>query len=220
MMSILRMNFENSPFLGLWGLCTEEFVILPKMKIKEEKVVETLRARVIKGEVWGSPLLGIFLAGNSHGVVGPYLLKDEEEQELREAGINVFRLESRLTALGNLLLVNDYGGIASPEFSKRELAELEKALKVKLEKGTVAGEPTVGSLAVATNKGVLANPNIREEEARQIERVLGVPVDVGTACGGMGYVGICILGNSKGAIVGTSTTGAELGRIESALGLI
>lgn len=220
MMPIARMHFGNSPFLGLLGVCTEEFVLLPKMKIEEETLVRTLRARVVRAEVWGSPLLGIFLSGNSNGLVGPCLLRDEEERELAEAGVRVFRLDSRLTALGNLLLVNDYGGIASPEFSRRELAELERALKVKFERGTVAGEYTVGSLAVATNKGVLAHPNLSREEARQLERVLQVPVDVGTACQGVGYVGICMLGNSKGVVVGDPTTGAELGRIESALGLV
>ena len=219
-MSIARMHFGNSPFLGVWGVCTEEFVLLPRMTIKEETIIQTLKVRIIKGEVWGSPLLGIFLTGNSNAIVAPYLLKDEEERELKKEGVNIFRLESQLTALGNLLLVNDYGGIASPQFSRRELEELEKVLKVKLEKGTIAGEPTVGSLAVATNKGVLAHPNITEEEARQLERVLQVPVDVGTACSGVGYVGICMLCNSKGAVVGDPTTGAELGRIESALGLI
>jgi translation initiation factor 6 len=219
-MAIARMYFGNSPFLGLLGVCTEEFVVLPKMKIKEETLIQTLQVRAVRAEVWGSPLLGIFLAGNSNGLVAPVLLKDEEEKELAEAGIRVSRLNSRLTALGNLVLVNDYGGIASPEFSKRELAELEKALKVKFERGTVAGEYTVGSLAVATNKGVLAHPNLSGQEAQQLERVLQVPVDVGTACQGIGYVGICMLGNSKGVVVGETTTGAELGRIESALGLV
>jgi translation initiation factor 6 len=219
-MPISRMHFGNSPFLGVWGVCTEELALLPKMKLKEETIVQTLRVRVVRGEVWGSPLLGIFLAGNSNGIVAPYLLKDEEEEELKKEGVNIFRLESQLTALGNLLLVNDYGGIASPQFSRRELEQLERMLKVKFEKGTIAGEPTVGSLAVATNKGILAHPGITEEEARQLERVLQVPVDVGTACSGIGYVGICILCNSKGAVVGDPTTGAELGRIESALGLI
>ncbi|MEM2289079.1 MAG: translation initiation factor IF-6 [Candidatus Hadarchaeales archaeon] len=219
-MPITRMHFGNSPFLGVLGVCTEEFTLLPRLELKEELVALSLGTKVVRADVLGSPLLGIFLAGNSNGLVAPYLLGEEEERVLVEAGLRIFRLESKLTALGNLLLVNDYGGIASPEFTRKELAQLEKALGVRIEKGRVAGEPTVGSLAVATNKGVLAHPNLSEKEARQIERVLQVPVSIGTACGGVGYVGLCMLGNSKGVVVGEPTTGAELGRIESALGFV
>jgi translation initiation factor 6 len=43
---------------------------------------------------------------------------------------------------------------------------------------------------------------------------------VGTACAGLKFVGLCVVANSKGALAGSSTTGPELGRIESSLGFI
>ena len=70
-----------------------------------------------------------------------------------------------------------------------------------------------------SNKGVLAHPLIREEEKRKIQEVLKVPVETGTINGGVPYVKMGIVANSKGAVVGTLTTGPELMAMTRTLGI-
>ncbi len=202
------------------GFVTDKFALVPNLKIKKELLEQALEVEIHRAEVNSSPLLGIYLAGNSTATIAPYLMRDEEVRRLSEIGIPLHRFKTKLTAWGNLLLVNDYGCIASPLLSEKDMEEVRKALNVPLRKATIAGEVTVGSLAVATNRGVLAHPGLTKEEAKIIEETLGVPVSVGTACRGVGYVGLCMLSNSKGVLVGDGTTGAELGRIEAALGFV
>jgi translation initiation factor 6 len=122
--------------------------------------------------------------------------------------------------MGNMVLANDKGALASPNLSADAIETISKTLGVPTEQGTIAGINNVGAAGVATNKGALLHPDATAEEAEAAEEILGVPVDVGTGCGGVKYVGVCMIANSYGAIVGETTTGPELGRIESALGFI
>jgi translation initiation factor 6 len=119
-----------------------------------------------------------------------------------------------------MVLANDNGALASPYLSAEAIETISKTLGVPTEQGTIAGINNVGAAGVATNKGALLHPDATTEEVEAAEEILGVPVDVGTGCGGVKYVGVCIIANSYGAITGETTTGPELGRIESALGFI
>lgn len=215
-MPFLRLNFGRIPYPGLFCLVTDSVAVFPKrLKLNEEELEEKLGVPVIRGEVMGSPLLGVFLAGNSRCIVAPSLLGEEEEESFR--GVEVRRIPGKFTALGNLLLVNDRGGLVSPALPAKTVEELSSALGVPLERGTVSGLKTVGSAGVVTNKGALLHPDATEEEIERARRVLGVPVSTGTACDGEKYVGICVAANSRGFLTGGPTTGAELGLIERAL---
>ncbi len=217
-MPFLRLNFGRIPYLGVFCLVTDTVALLPRrVKLDERELEEKLGVPVVRAEVMGSSLLGVFLAGNSKAIVAPYLLSEEEEKDLRKAGVEIHRIGGKLTALGNLLLVNDRGGLASPSLPARTMEELSQALGVPLEKGTISGLKTVGSAGVATNRGALLHPDASEEEMERVRRVLKVPVSTGTACDGEKYVGICVRANSHGFLTGEPTTGTELGVIERAL---
>ncbi|MEM0359414.1 MAG: translation initiation factor IF-6 [Candidatus Hadarchaeales archaeon] len=217
-MPFLRLNFGRTPYLGLFCLVTDKVAIFPRhLKLDEREVEEKLGVPIIRGEVMGSSLLGVFLAGNSRCVVAPHLLAEEEEKNLKEGGVEVERIEGKFTALGNLLLVNDKGGLASSALPEKMVEELSSALGVPIERGTISGLKTVGSAGVVTNRGALLHPDATEEEIERIRETLGVPVFTGTACDGEKYVGMCVAANSKGFLTGKPTTGAELGLIEKAL---
>jgi len=74
--------------------------------------------------------------------------------------------------------------------------------------------------AVATNKGMLCHPKIEDEEKKKLEELFDVPVDIGTVNHGIPYVGAGVVANANGAIMGSKTTGIEMGRIEDALNLV
>lgn len=73
---------------------------------------------------------------------------------------------------------------------------------------------------MANSKGAVVHPGATEEEMERVSEVLGVDVEVGTVNRGSPYVGVGIVVNSKGAVVGEDTTGPELARLEDALYLI
>ena len=68
-----------------------------------------------------------------------------------------------------------------------------------------------------TGKGCICHPDVTEEEAAVIEDVLKVEVRKTTVNHGSRAVGAGVLANSKGALVGDSTTPIELGKIEDGL---
>ncbi|MCS7132019.1 MAG: translation initiation factor IF-6 [Hadesarchaea archaeon] len=220
-MPILRLDLGNLPYLGAFALATDNIVILPRQFAGHDKrIYEALGVRPTMATVNGSPLIGVFAAGNSNGLVVTDLMEPQEEDFFRRLGVKVVRIPGKYTAIGNLVLANDNGAVVSPDFPNETVKLISEALEVPVERGTIAGLKNVGAAAVATNKGALVHPNASDEEIKLLESVLRVPVDVGTACGGVEYVGVCIIANSRGALVGSPTTGPELGRVESALGFI
>lgn len=219
-MPVKRMDINRIPFIGAYAFCNDKIALFPKNVCLHPDESSVLGVPTVYTLISRSPLLGILLAGNSNAIVCSELFKLEEEKKIEDAGVELHYIPSKLTGFGNLVLANDYGAIVSPEFSDKTVKLLERALRVKVAKSTIAGRPYIGSLGVATNKGVLLHPEVREEEIKIIEKTLQVPADVGTACGGVSFLGICIIANSRGAITGSTTTGPELGRIENSLGLM
>ncbi|MEM1689222.1 MAG: translation initiation factor IF-6 [Candidatus Hadarchaeales archaeon] len=219
-MPVRRMDINRIPFIGAYAFCNDKIVLFPKNVHLHPDESSILGVPAVYTLISKSPLLGILLAGNSNAIVCSEFFELEEEEKIREVGVELHHIPGKLTSFGNLVLANDYGAIVSPEFPDKTVKLLEKALQVKVVKSTIAGRPYVGSLGVATNKGVLLHPEVKEEEMKIIEKTLQVPADVGTACGGVSFLGICIIANSRGAVTGSTTTGPELGRIESSLGLM
>ena len=66
---------------------------------------------------------------------------------------------------------------------------------------------------MATNRGALVHPLLSEEEIREISSILRVKTDVCTINRGIPYPRVGILANSKGAVIGTDSTGPESMRV-------
>jgi translation initiation factor 6 len=220
-MAIVRMGFNRIPYLGAFAMCTDKIAVFPsQLHFREQAARDALGTPVVKGSLSKSPLIGILMAGNSHGFVCSELFDLENEEELASLGASIKQLPGKFTAFGNLILANDNGAIVNPDIPDEILELIREKLAVPVERGTIAGIKNVGATGVATNRGALLHPDVSEDERKTVERVLGVPADVGTACGGVKFVGLCMVANSNGAVVGMTTTGPELGRIDSALGFI
>lgn len=219
-MTVRRMEFNRVPFLGAYSLCTDRVCLIPENIHLRPDNTSILKVPVIRTNLSESPLLGILLAGNSNGILCSELFELTSMESIKNLGIEIHSLPGSLTALGNLILANDHGAIVSPDFSTSTVREISDRLGVPVEKGTIAGYKVVGAVGIATNRGALLHPEVKEAEARLVEEVLKVPVDIGTACGGVSFLGLCVIANSMGALAGSTTTGPELGRIESSLELV
>jgi translation initiation factor 6 len=156
---------------------------------------------------------------NSYGAVVSNMATRAEVEYL-SSFLPVFKIEDRVNASGNNLLVNDYGCVANPDLSPKTIKRVEETLLVEVVQASVAEHKTVGSTCTVTNKGVLCHPSTAIEEMALLRDVLKVPAAIGTLNSGAPLVGACLVANTKGAVVGNKSTPIELGRVEDALDLI
>lgn len=209
------MDILGSPNIGVYALTNNAFTIVPAKisRTNADKIKEYLKGEVICTTIGGTTLIGVLSTANSNGIILPYFTSDEEVEIIKSAfDGNIERIESKRTALGNLVLANDRGAIIGENLMRENEAvkKIRDALGIELVSGSIAGLPYVGSLAVATNKGVLAHPMLKSEERSLLEDVLKVQVDVGTINGGVPFVNSGLLANDNGVIIGSSTTGPEI----------
>jgi len=218
-MAVILADLFGSPNIGVYCFCNEEVAVvppgLPKRKMKQ--LEETLKVNVCSTTVGGSTLVGALVAGNSKGLLVPHTIQEYELQRIQRFS-NVTVVESNWTALGNVVLANDFGAVLHPD-SPQELKNSLVGLEVPVVCSKIASLPFVGALGLVTNKGALLNPNASMEEQSIIETALKVGVELSTTNGGVPFVKSGILANSKGAVVGPLTRGAELMQVTKALGV-
>ncbi|MEM7825255.1 MAG: translation initiation factor IF-6 [Candidatus Aenigmatarchaeota archaeon] len=225
-MKILQINFFGDHNVGMYGKACDKFCFLSFLVQENiiKKIENLLKVKVYPVSIAKTDFIGILCCLNSNGIVLPKILAEKELEILREIkkelGINLGTIESKFTAVGNLILCNDKGALLSKTFTKKDKKKVEDLLGVNSEYLSVAKIKTLGSCGIATNKGCLIHRDAKEEEIKIIEDVLKVKVDVGTANFGSPFVGSCIIANSNGALIGSSTTGPEFLRISEALGLV
>lgn len=217
-----RMNLTGSPNLGVYISVNDEVAIVPfNLSTEVEDIIkETLEVDTIKTSIAGCNLNGALAVGNSNGfVVSPYI-NEKELQTLEDAGLNVSLMPGKYTAVGNIIAANDHGAIVGPKVGEKAVKVIEDTLKVPVEISSIADSNIIGSSSLVTNKGFLVHRDASYEELDFVEEVFKVEGNIGTVCKGMPLVGACGIANSQGAIVGESTTGPEMARLEEALGFL
>lgn len=218
-----RLDPFGNPNVGVYVRVTSRHLWVPPGLTKKNRadLEVALGLEPIEVTIGGSTLIGSLVAANQNGCVVADIATDAELDVFRDAGLRVMRLEhTRLNAAGNNLLCNDHGAIAHPDLPDGDVKAIADALGVPVERGTLAGIPTVGTAGVATDRGALAHPLSSEEDLTFIKRTLHVPARIGTVNHGHGLVGAGMAANGDGVAVGSRTTGIELGRIEEALGFL
>ncbi|GBC68867.1 hypothetical protein HRbin01_00555 [archaeon HR01] len=208
--------------VGLFALATDSYIIISKAVNPSKRRVfeEVLQAEPLYISPAGSILVSPFMAGNSNGLVVSSLVLDDEIRDIRRRlpNISLGRLDTRYTAVGNLILCNDKGAIASHILGRENLRTIADILGVEVVPARLARRSYVGSLAAVTNVGCLVHVEADEDEIATISNMLKVDVSAGTVNGGLRYVRSSIVANSKGVIVGSRTTGPELMTITRVFG--
>jgi len=222
-LTVYLSSIVGSASIGVYSLATEDIVLIPRMvpQQKAQEFADWLNVKLAYTSINGSVLAGSLVSANSAGMLVSNGIREEELAALKlifEGNITV--MDSKKTAYGNLILVNDKGAVVDPRFKEAEIKKISKALGVEAVPSEIAGLPYVGSLAVATNKGVLAHPLLKDEERKTLETVFKVPIDVGTVNCGVPYVGTGLIANSHAAVAGSMTTGPEMFIIGNALDVV
>lgn len=213
----------GNPNIGAFLFATDKFVLAPPdvpTKFAEE-ISTTLKVPLHQTTICGSVLLGIFIAGNSNGILVPHNAKEEEISFIeKNVGVPVFQYEGKKNALGNMILLNDSAALVGVGTDPELKSLVSKALNVDVYEGSIAGLHLPGVCAVINNKAMLCHPQTTEDEAKKLEEIFNIPVNISTVNCGYPYLRVGMLANSYGVVVGDATTGPEMAHIEASLGLI
>ncbi|MCA1819357.1 MAG: translation initiation factor IF-6 [Thermoplasmatota archaeon] len=218
-----RIDPFGNPNVGVYVRATDSHLFVPPgltpQNLNDLEQALGLKPTVVT--VGGAELIGSLVAANKNGCVLADFASDRELKLFEAAGLAAIRLEtSRLNAAGNNILANDRGALVHPDLPARAVEAIERTLGVPVERGLVAGLPTVGSAAFATALGVLCHPLASDAELAFIKKTLHANARIGTVNHGHGLVGAGIAANTNGVACGSRTTGIELGRIDEALGFL
>ncbi|TFF92108.1 translation initiation factor IF-6 [Candidatus Thorarchaeota archaeon] len=209
--------------VGAFGIATDRFVFAsPNMSEKSLDTLEkTFNLPLVQSTVATLDAVGIVAAANSNGIILPYTTSDEELAQLKEhTDINIGWIDSKMTALGNIVLANDHGAICHPDFDRKAREKMSDILDVEVVSGMVARLPIVGANSVANTEGAVVHPMATDQEIGLIAELLKVVVEVGTVNRGSPYIRLGVLANTDGMVAGSETTGVELAHISQVLGLV
>ncbi len=217
---IHKYDVYRSPNVGLFLRVNDNTLLIPSgfADTKTKKLKEYLNVKkIMYVSIAGTRLIGPMSVMNNNGMLLPWTASDEELQFLKQTGLNVERLESKFTAIGNLILANDKGAIVSSLFNGEVHQSIRDVLGVPIQIMSISGYVQVGSMVVTTNAGAIVHPNANDREIKSIAEILQVQAEPATINGGSPFLSSGIIANFKSAIVGSLTTGPELIMITRAL---
>lgn len=219
-MKIAQLHFRGNPNIGLFALANDGFCLTNVFISgkKAELMERVLKVPVYRTSVLGTGLVGIFAGGNSRGVIISDRIHADEIKRMGK-DLNVLTLNTKHTAMGNLILSNDKGCVISEKLENHR-ERIGRFLGVKTEVGTVGGMELVGSLAACNSKGCVAYKGIGEKEKKTLEKTLGVPVHQGSVNFGNQWISSGVLANSNGMLMGKQTSGPEMGILSEAFGFV
>ena len=178
---------------------------------KAQKLGSYLGVTPLYCSVANTRLLGSLLVMNNRGILLPTTAYLEEYDFFKkETGLEVGVLDSKYTALGNVICANDKGAVVSPWLSREDVQTIKEILGVEVVQKRIAGMNQVGSVLVANNSGSVIHPEANEEDMKMFANVLGVKIEHATINNGIPYVRSGILANNNAVVVGTMTTGPEI----------
>ncbi len=223
-MTLNKLSIHGNVNIGIYIFANDVFAIVPKGVDRKiiDIIAETLNVDVIEARVSDLSIIGVMIAGNNNGLVLPRIIKESEMHDLKKAlakyDVNIAVVESKYTAIGNLVLANDNAAVVYPGFEEEVLDTIKETLGVKtIVKKYIAGIPVVGSVGVVTNKGGILHPGTSDSELDELEKIFKVPLMTGTVNFGVVFLRSGLVANTHGVLVGENTTGPEIVRIQEAL---
>jgi len=212
-LDIIKYDVYSGPNIGIFTSVNDKFVFLPNgfAQTKAENLARYLQTEYIMTPIANTRLLGVLMVLNNHGILLPRTSSPQEIAYLQKStGLNVKILDTKHNALGNLICVNDKGGIVSPLIEKEFIKEIEDVLDIEVIQKRIAGFNQVGAVMEASNLGGVIHPETDEEDIQNFSNVLGVNIEPATINGVMPIVSSGILANSNAVVVGNLTNGPEI----------
>lgn len=217
-MKLLKTKINNTPFLGVYAVCTDEFCIVPtNIQEKEEKFISKhLNAKILKTSINDSPLIGVYLlALKNKVIVCENVIKPKELEFLKKNGLEVKLIKEEYNALGNLISVNSNYGFASPILSDQTISEISSFFNVPIEKKSFLSFDILGSILYVNDYFFIVNPNIKEKDFEFLKNKFKVQGIASTLNYGDLFVGNDIIANKDVVFVGENTSNIELMKVDN-----
>ena len=212
-MDIIKYDVYRGPNLGVYTSVNDNIVLVPMgfAESKAEKLAKYLQTEYMYTSIANTRLIGALCVMNNKGILLPKTAyKNEYDLIKKETNLEVGVLDSKFTALGNVVCANDKGAVVSPWLSDNDCQTISDVLGVEVIQKKIAGFYQTGVVLVANNTGAAIHPEADEEDMKTFANVLGVKVEQSSINNGIPYVSSGILANNNAIVVGSLTTGPEI----------
>lgn len=203
----------RGPNIGIYAKVNDDFVFLPNgfAQTKAKTLASYLKAEAVFASVANTRVLGTMMVLNNSGVLLPSLCSQWEVDHIKKTTkLSVGILDTKHNALGNLIAVNDKGGIVSPKIPSEAIKTIKDTLGIEVIQKKVAGYHQAGVMVCANNIGGIIHPETDEEDIKAISDILKVKLEPATINGGIPYISSGILANNRAVVVGNLTNGPEI----------
>jgi translation initiation factor 6 len=210
---IFKYDVYRGPNIGIYAKANDRFVFIPNgfAHSKAETLAAYLKVDYLFTSVANTRLIGIMMAVNNNGILLPSTCSEYEVQYLKKStGLNVGVLDIKHTALGNMIAVNDKGGVVSPRIPLESLKEIQDVLGIEVIQKKIAGYHQAGVMVCANNVGGIIHPETDDDDIKTVSDVLKIKIEPATINGGVPYISSGILTNNKAVVVGSLTNGPEI----------
>lgn len=212
-MDIYKYDVYRGPNIGVYTRVNDSFVFVPNgfAQTKAETLAKYLKVEYLFTSVASTRLIGALMVVNNHGMLLPSTCSQWEVDYLKKStGLNVGVLDTKHNALGNLICVNDKGGVVSPKIPIEWLKYIQDILGIEVIQKKVAGYHQAGVMICANKNGGIIHPETDDEDIKTISDILRVKLEPATINGGTPYISSGILANNKAIVVGNFTNGPEI----------
>ncbi len=228
MVHVKKFRIDGESNIGLMIYANDKFALVPKSIDERElaDVEEVLKVPCYKVSIAGTTLIGVFLNGTEDKILIPKIVFEKEIEELNIIGkkhnTEFIVFETELTCFGNNMLISNDNAIVNPDYTNKEIKELEKILGIKVITGMIADIEIIGATTVINNdqKKALVHRDISNEDLELIEKTFGVKADTGTVNMGSPYVKSGIVSNKNGFLMGEESGGPEITNADEVLGYL
>jgi translation initiation factor 6 len=220
-MGVTKCIINGSDYVGVFATATDRHLFLGARVPERSRQIITSALCVVPVElsIFASDLVGLFIKANSNGVLLSNIMEESELKRLKEYNLDL-RMEvmhSNLNAIGNNIIANDKIAVINPDYDAAAKKQVEDVLGVEVIEHDIGGFKTVGANNILTNKGFVISNNSTDQQKEKVDKFVGFDSIRTTANTGALSIGLSTISNSKGLVVGDSTTGFELTRITDAL---
>jgi len=221
-MSVVRTHFENNNDVGVFSKVTNSYCLVAVggsanfYSVFEQELTDVIP--VVYASIADCRIIGRMVVGNRHGLLVPMATTDQELQHIRNSlpdHVKIQRIEERLSALGNVIVCNDYVALVHPDLDRETEEIIADVLKVEVFRQSIADNVLVGSYCSLSNQGGLVHPKTSITDQEELSSLLQVPLVAGTVNRGSDVIGAGLVVNDWCAFVGQDTTSTELSVIES-----
>lgn len=223
-MHALVTDFNGIVNIGLYIFVNDKFALIGREvpDKTEEQIKEVFKVPVHRITLAGTSLIGVFAAGNNDCVLIPGITFEHEREELQKLGVNFKVFNTKLTGLGNNIIMGKSCAFVSPEFSDVEVKKISELMNIDAEKAKLGNINAIGNLAVLNiEKGnALVSNDLNQEELRIIEKRLKVNATPGSVNMGSPYIKSGVAVNKHGFAMGSASGGPELANADEALGFL